>query len=291
MLVADTIHALEIPFEVELGPDKRLPRSVLVTLVFGQDLTLIDSGVAGAHNAIFRYIEKAGRNPGDIATLLLSHSHPDHIGSARMIRKLTGCSVQASPLEKEWIEDTEKQKLTRPVPGFDSLVGGPVEVDGFLEDEQLLELDERVQCRVFATPGHSRGSLSLLFPGQNLLFTGDALPFPGDLPIYEDIAASLRSIRRIENMARGVETLLSSWEAPIRGHENIMRRIEAGRLYLKKIHAAVMRNHAGGKETGMDLCLRVVADLGLPPFAANPLVAAACMSSLETADEIDIAEL
>ena len=252
---------------------------------------MIDSGVAGAHLPIFQYIRESGRDPGDIGTLILSHSHPDHIGSAMTIRKLTGCSVLASPLEKDWIEDTEKQKLARPVPGFDALVEGPVNVDGFLEEDQLLELDDEVQCRVISTPGHSRGSISLFFAGQKLLFTGDALPLPGDLPIYEDIAASLRSIRRLSDMAGGVNTILSSWEAPILGPDRVMRRIESGRDYLKKIHAAVLRNHAIRRETGMELCRRVVAELGLPPFAVNPLVAAACMSSLEAADQVDIAGL
>lgn len=287
MLVARNIHPLEVPFQVPLGPDQLLPRSVFVTLIFDRDLTLIDSGVAGAHLPIFQYIRDAGRDPEEISTLILSHSHPDHIGSAGTIRALTGCTVLASPLEKDWIEDTEKQKRARPVPGFDTLVEGPVTVDGLLEDDQLIELGEETRCRVLATPGHSRGSISLHFAGRQLLFTGDALPCPGDLPIYEDIAVSLRSIDRISGLARDVDTLLSSWEAPIYGRERINQRIEAGRAYLQKIHGAVLQSHDQHRETGMALCRRVAADLGLPPFAVNPLVAAAFMSSLEAAGRID----
>lgn len=79
-------------------------------------------------------------------------------------------------MEKDWIENTEEQKLARPVPGFEALVDGQVEVDGFLEEDQLLELDDAVQCRVLSTPGHSSGSISLLFAGQKIFLPATLFP-------------------------------------------------------------------------------------------------------------------
>ncbi|MBU0947081.1 MAG: MBL fold metallo-hydrolase [Proteobacteria bacterium] len=45
--------------------------------------------------------------------LTLTHSHPDHIGSAKSIKELTGCTVFSHKLEQEWIEDIEQQVKDR----------------------------------------------------------------------------------------------------------------------------------------------------------------------------------
>jgi len=51
--------------------------------------------------------------------------------------------------------------------------------------------------------------------------------------------------------------------------------------YLKRIHKAVIKNSSNEKQQNiMDLCKKVVGELGLPPFAVNPLVAKAFASSL-----------
>jgi glyoxylase-like metal-dependent hydrolase (beta-lactamase superfamily II) len=287
MLVTNNIHALEIPFQIPLAPGKSMARSVHLYQVLGARITLIDSGVAGAHQVVFDYLRSIGRGPEEIATLILTHAHPDHIGSARTIRRLTGCRVLAHALEKDWIEDTDRQKKERPVPGFDVLVEGSVQVDGLLSDGQTLDLDTETRCQVFATPGHSAGSLSLLFAREKVLVSGDALPLPGDLPIYDDFACVLRSIATINNLALRTDTLLSSWEAPILGREHIRQRIAAGVSWLRRVHATVLRVHQEQQVTGMELCATVIPELGLPPFAANPLVARSLMSSLAVAEQTD----
>lgn len=288
MQVSPTIHALEIPFQIPIAPGKSMARSVYLYLVLTTRITLIDSGVAGAHQIIFDYLRANGRKPEEIATLVLTHAHPDHIGSARTIRRLTGCRVLAHALEKEWIEDCDRQKQERPVPGFDLLVEGPVPVDELLTDGQALALDAESRCQVHATPGHSAGSLSLHFAREKVLITGDALPLPGDLPIYDDLARTLRSIDTIRNLAPQADNLLSSWEAPIQGEDRIRQRIAAGVSWLQRIHATVLRTHKEQQVTGMALCTKVVQELGLPPLAANPLVARSLQSSLALAGTSDL---
>lgn len=288
MQITNNIHALEIPFRIPLAPGKFMARSVHLYLVLGTAITLIDSGVAGAHQIIFDCLRENGRRPEEIATLILTHAHPDHIGSARTIRRLTGCRVLAHAQEKEWIEDTDRQKQDRPVPGFDLLVEGPVPVDALLADGQTLALDAETSCRVHATPGHSAGSLSLHFAREKVLISGDALPLPGDLPIYDDLARTLRSIDTLRSLAPQTDTLLSSWEPPIRGEERIRQRIEAGVSWLQRIHATVLRIHEEQQATDMELCTRVVRELGLPPLAANPLVARSLQSSLAAAGQADL---
>lgn len=280
MQITEHIHAIKIPFKIPIAPERLIDRVVYVFLVFGEKITLIDSGVSGAHMPIFDYIRKNARNPEDVSMLILSHAHPDHIGAAKAIKEATGCTVLAHPGEKLWIEDTEGQFKDRPVPGFHTLVGGPVAVDRLLADGETVDLGKDLNVTVIHTPGHSRGSISLIFDSEMAAFSGDAVPLPNDLPIYENIVDSVASLRKLRAY-KNCETLLSSWEAPIQGRENIERRIDAGLSYLRKIHECVLKARNDGKENLMELCRQVVAELGLPPFAAMPLVAKAFASSLE----------
>ena len=106
MQITEQIHAIKIPFSLPISPEMNVDRFAFVYFVFGEKIHLIDSGVAGADSIIWEYIETQGREPDEISTLILTHSHPDHIGSAKSIRDRTYCNVFAHPAEQDWIEDT-----------------------------------------------------------------------------------------------------------------------------------------------------------------------------------------
>jgi len=280
MKVTERIHAIKIPFKVPVSPEKAVDRFAFAYLIFGNKIHLIDSGVAGSESTIYDYIKEQGRDPEEVSSLLLTHSHPDHIGAAKSIKNQTRCTVFAHKLEQEWIEDTEQQFKDRPVPGFQTLVEGPVGIDNILDGGEIIELEKGISCRIIHTPGHSKGSISLLFKGEKSLFTADALISPGDLPIYEDISACLRSIKMLQKIDN-VENLFSSWEPPIQGRGGISKRMDESIAYLERIHTAVINNRSEEKQQNiMELCQRVVNELGLPPFAVNPIVAKAFASSL-----------
>ena len=157
---------------------------------------------------------------------------------------------------------------------------GSVKVDKFINDGEVLEVEKGIICKIVHTPGHSKGSVSLLFEEEKSLFTADALILPGDLPIYENIAnfiASIRTLQKIENL----DYVFSSWEAPIQGRENINKRIDESILYLNRIHTAVLKiSNNSPHQNIMELCQKVVSELDLPPMAAMPLVAKAFASSV-----------
>jgi len=280
MQITNQIHAIKIPFKVPVSPEMSVDRFAFVYLIFGDKIHLIDSGVAGAESIIWQYIKEQGRAPNEISSLLLTHSHPDHIGAAKSIKDQTGCTIFAHKNEQSWIEETEQQFRERPVPGFQALVVGSVKVDHLVEGGEFLELEKDILCKTIHTPGHSKGSISLWWEGEHSLFTADALPYPGDLPIYEDISACLSSIKSLQQI-KNVENLFSSWESPIQGQEEINKRMAESRAYLERIHSTVISSsNDGSQQNVMELCKKVVSALGLPPFAVNPLVARAFASSL-----------
>ncbi len=279
MKVTDKIHAIKIPFKIPVSPEISVERFAFVYIIFGDKIHLIDSGVAGAESILWKYIIQQGRDPEEISTLILTHSHPDHIGAAKSIKNQTGCTIIAHKNEQDWIEDTDLQCNERPVPGFQTLVEGAVEVDRLIDGGEKLELEKEILCKVIHTPGHSKGSISLLYKEENSLFTADTLVFPGDLPIYEDIFNCITSIKKLQQI-ENIEHLFSSWEPPIQGQEKISQRMDESIAYLERIHSVVNCISKKNDQNIMELCQNVVNELGLPPFAANPLVAKAFASSL-----------
>lgn len=278
---AENIHPIKITFGIPVGPDKTVERFVYAYLLDGDRLSLIDTGVAEAETTISTALRDVGKKITDIQTVILTHSHPDHIGLASVIQRLSGAQVCAHPNERAWIEDTERQVRERPVPGFAELVTGSVAVNCSLTDGSLLSLGNDSTLRVIHTPGHSSGSISLLLEEDGILFSGDAIPQPGGMPIYDDVAAvadSLVRLAEIENLT----TLYSSWDDPLYGQKAV-DSIRAGMEYLVEIHAAVMKAASELKELDpMILCERCVRMLGLPSFAVNPLVARSFLAHKET---------
>lgn len=284
MQVTPVIHALRHPFRVPVGPGIALDRFVYWYLVYGETITLIDTGVAGCETQIFGYIRSTGRDPSEIALIVLTHSHPDHIGAARAIQKVTGCSVAAHPAERAWIEDVELQNRERPVPGFSTLVGGSVQLDHELVDGDSIEPDDCMTCdmQVFHTPGHSAGSISLFLHSEGALFSGDVIPVTGDLPVYDDALASVQSVRRLRGLP-GIQVLLSAWDEPREGEE-AYRQMNQALEYLQTIHEAVLSSAGYNSRDPMELTRKTAAVIGLPPQTVNPLLARTFAANLRVRD-------
>lgn len=269
MQITEYIHLLRIDFEVPL-PGGPLKRFVNLYPLCAEEVWLIDAGVAGAEDAVGACLRELGRALPDLTWLVLTHAHPDHVGGAAALQRASGCSVAAHAAEQRWIEDVACQARERPVPGFGALVGGSVPLARVLEEGDLLSAGPGLTLEVLHTPGHSAGSLSLLAREAGALFTGDAVLSPGDLPIYDDPRLLDASLQRLQGLS-GVEVMLSAWDEPRRGAE-VGARLEAAREYLAKVGAAV-RAAAPAAADETALCAAVVAELGLPAAAANPLVA------------------
>jgi glyoxylase-like metal-dependent hydrolase (beta-lactamase superfamily II) len=273
MQVTPAIHVLRHPFTVPIAPDIALDRFVYSYVIAGETITLIDTGVAGSENAIFSYLRSIGRDPREITLIILTHSHPDHIGAAKAIRDQTGCTVMAHPAVRGWIEDVEIQNRERPVPGFSSLVGGSVTVDHELEDGDVIDPDGTGtnEIQVLHTPGHSAGSLSLLLPAEGALFSGDAIPVYGDLPVYDYAGRSARSVKRLRAI-RNLRVLLSAWDEPRTG-DAVYEQMDRALAYLQESHDAVLAVSADGTTDPMEIAGRAAARLGLPMQAVSPLLA------------------
>lgn len=279
MQISEHVHALRIPFKVPLNPSLSLDRFVYCYVVLGENICLVDTGVAKSEGMIFDLLGDLGHDPGEIRTIVQTHSHPDHIGSTKAIKGVSNCDVMVHNEERRWLEDIETQFAERPVPGFHDLVGGSVLVDRALNDGDKIELGDGLTLEVIHTPGHSSGSISLFLRGEGVLITGDAVPLAGEMPVYEDATASMRSVERLLGLG-GVKVLLGSWDAPRYGNE--VRRILGDALgYLEEIDRTVKEIAARDQCISSTLlCRKVLDEMGMHQVPTLPLVARSFQSNL-----------
>ncbi|GAA0375105.1 MBL fold metallo-hydrolase [Acrocarpospora corrugata] len=112
-----------------------------------------------------------------VATILLTHGHPDHSGGAARFAELTRAPVRALD---------QRHRL-----GAEGLGDGDVITLGDLE------------LRVIGTPGHSHDSLCFWLPADGALLTGDTILGRGTTVIAPDgdLADYLRSLDRLRAAA------------------------------------------------------------------------------------------
>ena len=258
------------PIRVDFAVTQDVRRFVYLYAIAARGVHVIDSGVAGAETALADRLRSAGRSLDEVRSILLTHAHPDHIGGASRIKDASHATVFASVADKPWIEDIDLQFAQRPIPNFYGLVNQSVLVDRVVADGAVLPLEDGVTLRVVDASGHSAGSVCFLWVEQGVLFTGDAVPVPGDIPIYTSASASIATLRRLLALD-GVTTYMSAWDEPCDA-ETGKARIRSGLDHLVQIDDAVRAFLAETPDADFDTTYaRVCAALSLTHLTDNPL--------------------
>jgi hydroxyacylglutathione hydrolase len=266
-----SIGPVQVDFKIPIAPGVVADRYVNCYLILGDGVHIIDSGVQGSERLLLERIKSHGYEPGDVKAVIHTHAHPDHMGSTKRLKELTGCSVLVHEAEAEWLELPERQFEQRPVPGFFDLIGGGARPDKRLNDGDVIDMGMARSLEVIHVPGHSPGSIALFHKMTGSLFLGDAVPVPGHVPVYDDAVLAYRSILRLMEV-EGVYLICSAWQVPKRrGDANEI--LLAGLKVMESIHELVRTNLLTKVMTSEELCHRCVVKLGLPPEMANPLIA------------------
>jgi glyoxylase-like metal-dependent hydrolase (beta-lactamase superfamily II) len=236
MQVTERIHQITIPFSLKISESVSIERKVNVFILLGKRIVLIDAGPKGSEEIIFNYLKEIGRSYEEIKYILLTHSHPDHIGAVAAIKATTDCKVCIHEAEKQWLSEINYQFEQRPLPNFYDLVAESVRPDFLLKDGEILDVDEKLRFKVIHTPGHSPGSVSFLFQQDNALFTGDAIPLKHVVPVFDSWHESLASLEKIENLPYP-QYLFSSWDM-YRKHDEVQDFISEGIEWMYEIFTA-----------------------------------------------------
>ncbi len=125
-------------------------------VVRGGEATVVDTGTSGSAGAILESLEGLGLGWGAVGHVVLTHNHPDHIGSASAV-------ADAAADATFYAGAGDITSLSVPnetvVVGDDSIVMG---------------------LEVVETPGHTPGSISVYDRAGGLMVVGDALNVDGE---------------------------------------------------------------------------------------------------------------
>jgi len=271
MKVTETIHAVKHQFKLAVGEGRTVDRFVYSYILLGKKICLIDTGVSGTSAQLEAYLKELGRSVKEVSFVLLTHSHPDHIGGCLALKKNSSASFGAHAAERGWVENVEKQYRERPILNFFELVAGPVRTDRVLKEGAMIEWDEGKTLRVLETPGHSPGSVSFHSKEEGALFSGDAVPAANTLPIYVNPRKCIESIKKLQKVP-GVNHLLSSWHDPLKG-DAIPRVMEEGIRYIERIDEIMVDlQKTMGSASLEELSLRALDRLGIQIPKVPPLV-------------------
>lgn len=196
--VADQVYRLE-------------DRYVNVYLVDLGKIVLVDTGTKHAGPTIRAGLQEIGKEPEDVAVLLLTHHHVDHIGTAAAWRRDARAQASISRVDAPAAAGTERRRvhgLTPRAKVMAALMGvfvplmrtPPVAADRLLDGGETLDV-AGWPVEVIPVPGHTLGSCAYYARGAGLLFAGDAVNGRAGTPeppiVAEDPAAARESYRKL----------------------------------------------------------------------------------------------
>lgn len=191
-------------------------------------VVLVDTGTRRAEEPIRRGLRELGKEVDDIAVLLLTHHHADHIGTAGVWKRESRAQVDLHATDAEVAAHRARRrmhgarlsmKVAAAFLGFFSpfLRVAPLETDRILEGGEALDI-LGWPIEVIHVPGHTLGSCAFYAKRAGILFAGDAVNGRRGQPeppiVMEDIPAAMESFRRLT--AVRVPLLLPGHGSPVR---------------------------------------------------------------------------
>ncbi|CAB1062562.1 hypothetical protein D1BOALGB6SA_7342 [Olavius sp. associated proteobacterium Delta 1] len=185
----------------------------------GPSRVLIDPGHRAQFEHVQRGLEHLDLSINDIDVVICTHAHPDHLEAVPLFKD-TPTLFTLHETEWQWVATIGKQM---------SAAFG-IDIDDFRPDffikEGTLSLNG-LELDIIHTPGHSPGSVTLHWPLQKALFTGDLIFKEGvgrtDLP-GGDGSKLKQSIKGLKNL--DVEWLLSGHGDVISGAEKVNKNFD-----------------------------------------------------------------
>jgi len=160
-------------------------------LTEGTDVTLVDAGYPGDHERVVASLEAIGRTPRDVAGVVVTHAHVDHIGSLPRLLQSIDVPVFVGEQEthharREYLQQATEKGIAlaalrnpRFLPWAAQILLLGAKSQAPVPDPQPcadgVPLDLPGRPVPVATPGHTSGHTAYHLPEAGAVVTGDAL--------------------------------------------------------------------------------------------------------------------
>jgi glyoxylase-like metal-dependent hydrolase (beta-lactamase superfamily II) len=150
---ADPATTTAPPPDVEPAQIERVSLGFVSAFVFARagEATVVDTGVSGSEGQIEAGLTALGLGWGDVGHVVLTHLHPDHVGS------LTAVMEAAA--------DAAGYAGAADIPSIDA----PRELTAVGDGDTVMDLT------IIETPGHTPGSISVFDLASGIIVVGDAM--------------------------------------------------------------------------------------------------------------------
>jgi glyoxylase-like metal-dependent hydrolase (beta-lactamase superfamily II) len=156
----------------------------------GTRVTVIDAGVAGYRSQLTVGCSELARAESDVAAVVLTHAHGDHVGVAELLRTELGVPVYVHGDDEELARTAKPQgkneksflpylrhpaawKLLWELGRNGGLKPRPIAELRTFADGGVLDVPGRL--RVVHTPGHTEGHCAFVAESAGVVFVGDSI--------------------------------------------------------------------------------------------------------------------
>jgi glyoxylase-like metal-dependent hydrolase (beta-lactamase superfamily II) len=154
---------------------------VNVFLLGEKDYILIDTGMKNSTKKLLSYFRKHNIQLNQIKLIVLTHAHEDHIGGLNELQQLTGAKVLMHQAEYDCATLKKKAQIT-PLSWLTKLIffltrniePKPIDIIPDIIIEETFDLTPYgSKASIIHTPGHTEGSLSIIFDQEAII--GDSI--------------------------------------------------------------------------------------------------------------------
>ncbi len=210
-------------------------------LLTGQYPVLFDAGMTFMGPLYLAELKNHLEDVNRLGFHFLTHSHFDHAGASPFLKRhIPNMQIGASPAAAETFRKPNAIELIRNLSRsleekYGDLIGKEdvtfqgLEIDLVLDEGMEIDLGAGLTCRVMATPGHTRDSLSFYIPEMKAVITGEAVGvFDRNFTIHPEFTSSYKDYMNSLNKlaALDIEILMMSHFFTLTG--------EDARGYIKK---------------------------------------------------------